>query len=73
MYACLHAAGNPALLVECTRYFSPGIEQSSSDTVLFDIRGRGSLIGGPDEIAPAVETRAGKPHDMIPSSTLTTP
>src|SRR5580658_2161167 len=64
MYACLHAAGNPALLVECARYFSPRIEETSSDTVLFDVRGLGFLIGGPCEIARAIENRAGIPVDI---------
>ncbi len=64
MYACLHADGNPALLVECARYFSPRIEETSSDTVLFDVRGLGSLIGGPDKIARAIENRAGIPVDI---------
>jgi len=45
MYACLHASGNPALLIECARHFSPRIEETSSDTVLFDVRGLGALIG----------------------------
>src|SRR5579863_10305648 len=68
MYACLHAAGNPALLVECARYFSPRIEETSSDTVLFDVRGLGSLIGGPREIALAIENRAGIPVDIAIAS-----
>src|SRR5580658_7322853 len=64
MYACLHASGNPALLIECARHFSPRIEETSSDTVLFDIRGLGSLIGGPREIAQAIENRVGIPVDI---------
>ena len=68
MYACLHASGNPALLIECARHFSPRIEETSADTVLFDIRGLGSLIGGPHEIAQAIETRAGFPVDIAIAS-----
>jgi len=64
MYACLHAAGNTALLLECARYFSPQIEETSSDTVLFDVRGLGALIGGPDAIVRAIENRAGIPVDI---------
>jgi protein ImuB len=64
MYACLHAAGNTALLVECARYFSPWIEETSTDTVLFDVRGLRSLIGEPDAIARAIENRAGIPVDI---------
>lgn len=64
MYACLHASGNPALLVECARHFSPRIEETSADTVLFDVRGLGSLIGSAHEIARAIENRAGVPVDI---------
>ncbi len=64
MYACLHAAGNTALLVECARHFSPRIEETSTDTVLFDVRGLGCLIGGPDAIARAIENRAGIPVNI---------
>jgi protein ImuB len=64
MYAWLHADGNPSLLLECARHFSPRIEATSPDTVLFDVRGLGSLIGGPHEIAFAIENRAGIPVDI---------
>jgi protein ImuB len=64
MYACLHASGNPALLVECARHFSPRIEETSSDTVLFDVRGLGALMGDAHAIARAIENRAGLPVDI---------
>ncbi len=64
MYACVHAAGNPTLLIECARSFSPCIEETSSDTVLFDIRGLSSLIGDANAIARAIENRAGIPVDI---------
>ena len=64
MYACLHASGNPALLVECARHFSPRIEETSSDTVLFDVRGLGALFGDAHQIARAIENRAGLPVDI---------
>jgi protein ImuB len=64
MYACLHASGNPALLVECARHFSPRIEETSPDTVLLDVRGLGSLIGDAHAIALALENRAGIPVDV---------
>jgi protein ImuB len=64
MYACLHAAGNTALLVECARYFSPRIEETSPDTVLFDARGLTSLFGDPHQIAQAVANRAGIPVNV---------
>src|SRR5580698_10176191 len=64
MYACLHASGNLGLLVECARYFSPRIEETSSATVLFDVRGLRALIGDADQIAHAIENRAGLPVDI---------
>jgi len=68
MYACLHASGNPVLLIECARHFSPRIEETSCDTVLFDVRGLGSLIGDSREIAQAIENRAGFPVDIAIAS-----
>jgi protein ImuB len=64
MYACLHAKGNPALLVECARYFSPRIEETSPDTVLVDVRGLKTLFGEPKDIAQAMANRAGIPVDV---------
>jgi protein ImuB len=64
MYACLHASGNLGLLVDCARHFSPRIEETSGDTVLFDVRGLGTLIGNPYEIARAIANRAGVPVDI---------
>jgi protein ImuB len=68
MYACLHAEGNPALLVECARYFSPRVEETSLDTVLMDVRGLSSLMGEPREIAQAIANRAGIPVDVAIAS-----
>jgi protein ImuB len=64
MYACLHASGNLGILVECARHFSPRIEETSPDTVLFDVRGLGPLIGDAHAIAHAIENRAGIPVDI---------
>jgi protein ImuB len=64
MYTCLHAWGNLGLLLECARHFSPCIEETSSDTVLFDIRGLRALIGDAHQIAHAIENRAGLPVDI---------
>ncbi len=61
MYACLYAAGNPSLLVECARHFSPRIEQSSPDTVIFDVRGLTTLFGEPAQIAQTIANQAGIP------------
>lgn len=64
MYACLHAAGNPSLLVECARCFSPRIEETSPDTVIFDVRGLTTLFGEPHQIAQAIANRAGIPVNI---------
>lgn len=59
MYACLHAPGNLALLVECARHFSPLIEETSPDTAVFDIRGLQRIFGTPRQIAADIQRRAG--------------
>jgi protein ImuB len=67
MYACLHAAGNRDLLIECARRFSPRIEETSDDTVLFDVRGLGNLIGDAHTIARAMENHIGFPANIAVS------
>lgn len=59
MFACLHAPGNLALLLECASHFSPLIEETSPDTVVCDVRGLERLIGAPRQIAAAMEHRVG--------------
>ena len=59
MFACLHAPGNLALLLECAGHFSPLIEETSSDTVTFDIRGLKRIFGTEEQIAAAIERRVG--------------
>jgi protein ImuB len=59
MFACLHAPGNLPLLVECAGYFSPFIEETADDTVVFDIRGLRLIYGTPEQIARAIERRMG--------------
>ncbi len=61
MFACIHASGNPALLLECARQFSPRVEETSADTVLLDIAGLGHLFGTPRQIAGAIANRVGIP------------
>ena len=51
MYACIHSPGNQPLLIECARGFSPYIEETSPDTVVFDVRGLESLYGPPPQLA----------------------
>jgi protein ImuB len=61
MYACLYAQGNPAVLLECAQYFSPHIEQTSPDTVVFRTDGLGPLFGPPEQLAAAIANRIGIP------------
>jgi protein ImuB len=69
MYACLHAPGNLSLLVECARGFSPYIEETPPDTVIFDARGLESLHGPPSSLAQEIERRVGLPaHIAIASN-----
>jgi protein ImuB len=72
MYACLHAEGNSAILVDCARHFSPYSEQTSSGTVLIDMRGSAELFGGPQDIASAMNNRAGIPVDVAIARDLDT-
>jgi len=60
-YACIHASGNPVLLVECARRFSPMIEQTSEDAVIFDIDGMGLLYPTAEALAEAMAAQAGIP------------
>ena len=59
MFACLHAPGNLPLLVECAGHFSPLIEETSPDTVVFDIRGLQWICGTPEQIAAEIQRRIG--------------
>ena len=64
MFACLHASGNFPLLLECARHFSPLIEETSPDTVVFDIRGLRWIHGTPEQIAVAIGRRVGIPANL---------
>jgi protein ImuB len=68
MYACLYAQGNPELLLECARHFSPHIEQTSADTVVFRIDGMEPLFGKPDRLAAAIGNRVGIPANVAIAS-----
>ena len=59
MFACLHAPGNLPLLVECAGHFSPLIEETSTDTVVFDIRGLRWIYGASEQIAAEIQRRVG--------------
>ena len=68
MYACIYAPGNRELLIDVARHFSPHIEETAPDTILFDVRGLGSLIGDGSAIAQAIENQIGIP--ARPTATL---
>jgi protein ImuB len=59
MFACLYAPGNLPLLMECAGHFSPLIEETSADTVVFDIRGLRWIYGTPEQIASEIQRRIG--------------
>jgi protein ImuB len=59
MFACLHAPGNAALLAECARNYSPWIEETSPDTVVFDVRGLRLIFGAPEHIAAEIHRQVG--------------
>ena len=64
MYACIHSPGNLPLLIECARGFSPYIEETSPDTVVFDVRGLESLYGPPPRLAREIDRRVGLPANI---------
>jgi len=68
MFACLHAPGNLPLLLECARYFSPLIEETGPDTVVFDIRGLRLIYGTPEQIAQEIWLRVGIPANLAIAS-----
>src|ERR1700733_6856741 len=60
-YACVWASGNPVLLLECARRFSPMVEQTSDDGVIFDVEGMGRLYATSRQLAEAIVAQAGIP------------
>jgi protein ImuB len=68
MFACLYAPGNLPLLMECAGHFSPLIEETSADTVVFDIRGLRWIYGTPEQIASEIQRRVGVPANLALAS-----
>jgi protein ImuB len=62
MYACIYLPGLPdekrAALKQCAQAFSPQVEDTQPDLVMFDIRGLRRLFGEPYQIATAISSRA---------------
>ena len=63
MYACLHALTNLEQLLALAQQFSPTVEQTSSDTVVFCVTPLRKLIGSPHQIASEI-CRAGHERKM---------
>lgn len=68
MFAAIYAPGNLPLLIECARGFSPHIEEVSSDTVVFDVRGLEALYGPPAALAGEIDRRVGLPANIAVAS-----
>jgi protein ImuB len=68
MYACLYARGNPDVLLDCAQHFSPHIEQTSADTVVFRTDGLEALFGPPHQLAAAISNRVGIPANIAIAS-----
>src|SRR5579871_562316 len=68
MYACIHAPGNLPVLVECAGKFSPLIEETSPEDVIFDIRGLRLIFGAPQHIAAEIHRRLGIPGNVAVAS-----
>ena len=61
MFACLHSPGGTAdRLTELATRFSPSIEVSDLETVVFAVDGLSQLIGPPDRIAAAIAHEGAK-------------
>jgi protein ImuB len=69
LYACIWASGNPALLLECARRFSPLVEQTSDEAVICDVEGMERLYASPRQLAETMAAQAGIPvHVAIASN-----
>lgn len=64
MFAAVHAPGNLELLVNCAEHFSPLVEETSRDTVVFDIRGLKLIYGAPAHIAAEITRRIAIPANV---------
>lgn len=64
MFAAVHAPGNLELLVECAEHFSPLVEETSRDTIVFDIRGLKLIYGAPAHIASEIARRIAIPANV---------
>src|SRR5262249_59120138 len=70
MFACLHAPGNLALLVECAGHFSPLVEETSPDTAVFAIRGLQRIYGTRQQLTSEIQRRVGIAANLPLASNL---
>jgi protein ImuB len=68
MYASIHAPGNLPALLDCAAEFSPLIEETTPDDVIFDIRGLRLIFGAPQHIAAEIHRRLGVPGNVAVAS-----
>jgi len=68
MFACIHASGNLLALLDCAAEFSPLVEETSPDDVIFDIRGLRLIFGAPRHIASEIHRRLGVPGNVAVAS-----
>lgn len=64
MFAALYAPGNLPILLACAQRFSPLIEITSPDLIVFDVRGTQRLFGPPAEVAQEIERTIGVPAQI---------
>jgi protein ImuB len=68
MFACIHAPGNLAALLDCAQQFSPLVEETTPDDVIFDVRGLRLIFGAPKHIAAEIYRRLGVPGNVVIAS-----
>ena len=64
MFAAIHAPGNLELLIDCAEHFSPLVEETCKDTIVFDIRGQKLIYGAPEHIAAEIQRRIAIPANV---------
>src|SRR5262245_23080376 len=58
VFACIYAPKPSDLLVECANVFSPRVERTAADTIVFDLDGLERLFGSYSEIGAKVAEQA---------------
>ncbi len=68
LFACIHGPGNLSALLDCAAEFSPIIEETTPDDVIFDVRGLRLIFGAPKHIAAEIYRRLGVPGNVAIAS-----